>query len=64
MLRVYLRHLRTAQYCKPGAQDWWQRQGLDWRDFCKHGIDAQTLIATGDPMALRVVEIARNENVE
>lgn len=62
-LRVYMRHLRAAKLCAPGAKAWWASHGLDFRDFVRNGIDAQTLIETGDPDALRVVEIARTEDV-
>lgn len=62
--RVHMRHLRTAKFCAPGAKDWWASNNLDFRDFVRNGIDAETLLKTGDPRALRVVEIARNENVE
>lgn len=62
-MRVHVRHLRTAKICVPGARDWWARRGLDWRDFVRNGIDAETLLETGDPDAVRVVEIARNEHV-
>lgn len=61
-LRVYMRHLRTAKLCAPGAKDWWARHNLDFRDFVRNGIAAETLIETGDPDALRVVEIARTEH--
>jgi len=59
--RVYVRHLRGAKRCASGSRNWWKKHNLDWRDFVKNGIAAETLIATGDPLALEVVEIARAE---
>jgi hypothetical protein len=61
---VRMRHLRAAKFCADGARKWWRVQGFDWSDFLTNGISATTLLETGDPMALRVVEIARNEDVE
>lgn len=66
-LIVKVRHARmvdTAQpdgYCVPGMQKFFERHNLSFRDFCRHGIDADKLIATGDAMALEVVRIAREE---
>ncbi len=60
-LRCYRKHLRTAKICGDGARGWWKRHGLNWSDFLSNGIPAQVLLDTGDPFALRVVEIAREE---
>lgn len=59
--RIYIRHIRGAKRCAGGTRNWWLKHNLDWKDFVKNGIDAETLLATGDPMALQVVEIARAE---
>ncbi len=59
---VRVKHLRTAKICANGAQTWWEREGLDWRDFVKNGIPAQRLLDTADPRALRVVDIARMDD--
>jgi len=50
--------LRRSQVC-PKARVWFAKHGLDWRDFVRNGIDADKLTATGDAIALRVVEEAR-----
>lgn len=60
--RVYMRHIRAAKICAPGVLTWWTANGLDWRGFVKNGIAGEDLLATGDPVAERVVEIARNED--
>lgn len=60
--RVYMRHVRAAKFCSGGARNWWKRHGLDWSDFLDNGIAEETLLQTGDALALRVIEIARNEN--
>lgn len=46
-------------YCARGSRRWFARMGLDWADFVMHGIDAEILLATGDAMALRLVEHLR-----
>lgn len=43
-------------YCARGARRWAARMGLDWAAFVRDGIDAEILRATGDAMALRLVE--------
>lgn len=57
-----MRHLRTAKMCSGGARDWWARKGWDWTDFLNNGIAEETLLETGDPDALRVVEVARAQH--
>lgn len=46
-------------YCSSGGRRWFVRHGLDWTAFVKHGIDAETLLATGDGMAISLVDWAR-----
>jgi hypothetical protein len=60
-LRVYMRHIRIAKQCGRGAQEWFNANNLDWRDFVKNGIDAQVLIDLGDPIAIRPVLAAQTE---
>jgi hypothetical protein len=55
-----MRHLRAAGLCAD-SKIWWKDNGLDWRDFVKNGIPGETLIATGDPLALKPVIAARAE---
>jgi hypothetical protein len=58
-------HIQAAHIClRPGAQSFFKRHGFDFRDFMRNGIDAEKLIATGDAMALAVVDIARKEASE
>jgi hypothetical protein len=59
MTRVTMRHIRAAKLCRRGTKAFFERHDLDWIDFLKNGIEAEKLAATGDAMALRVVEIAR-----
>ncbi|MCL6619129.1 MAG: hypothetical protein K6T33_05000 [Thermomonas hydrothermalis] len=61
---VTIDHVRAAGMCVHGARAWFARQGLDFRAFLREGIAAETMLATGDAMALRVVEIARQRQQE
>jgi len=40
------------------------RQGWSWAEFLERGIAVEIVEATGDPLALRVAEIARREASE
>lgn len=53
--------MRELGYCNRGAREFFARHGLDWRAFLAGGIDADRLLATGDAMALKVVDRARAE---
>lgn len=66
-LIVRMHHLRSVPglrqspgYCLPMTRTWFAQQGLDFRAFARDGIDAERLLATGDPLALRIVEHARS----
>lgn len=56
---VTMRHVRQAKMCSRGARAFFDRHGLDWLEFLRSGVAAEKLIATGDAMALKVVEVAR-----
>ena len=56
---VTIAHVRAAGLCVHGTRTWFARQGLDFRAFLAQGLPASSLLATGDAMALRVVEVAR-----
>jgi hypothetical protein len=56
---VTINHVRAAGLCVHGTRTWFARHGLDFRDFLANGMPASALLATGDAMVQRVVEIAR-----
>lgn len=65
-LRIYRRHLRTIPgysarpgYCARGSRAWFARHGLDWSKFLREGIAAEEMLATGDGLAIALVEWAR-----
>jgi hypothetical protein len=61
---VTIDHVRAAGLCVHGTRTWFARHGLDFRGFLAHGLPASVLLATGDAMAQRVVEIASRANEE
>ena len=56
---ITMSDVRAAQMCSRGARAFAERHGIDWRQFVSVGIQSETLEATADPMALRIVEVAR-----
>jgi hypothetical protein len=52
-------HSTRPGFCRGKSRAWAARNGLDWKDFVRNGIPAETLEATGDGMALALVEWAR-----
>ena len=55
---VTIDDVRAAGLCVNGTRVWFARHDLDFRTFLREGCAAETLLATGDAMALRVVERA------
>ena len=55
---VTMKHIRQSAMCSRGTRDFFLRHGFDWSDFLENGIPAEKLAATGDAMALQVVEVA------
>ena len=57
---VRLSDLRAAGVCwRSGGRPFLIRHGLSPRDFLKNGMPAETLLATKDSIAERVVEVSR-----
>ena len=56
---VTIGDVRAVGLCVNGTRVWVARHDLDFRAFLRDGCTADTLLATGDAMALRVVEHAR-----
>ena len=56
MIKIYINDLRRNGLCLSGAKRFFDEHGLDWRAFVKDGINSDALEATGDCMALKLVE--------
>ncbi len=59
---VTIDDVRAVGLCVNGTRVWFARHDLDFRAFLREGCDAENLLATGDAMAQRVVEHARNQS--
>ena len=59
LIIITINDVRAAGLCVNGSRAWFARHGLDFRAFVREGLDAETLLATGDAMALRVVNYAQ-----
>ena len=64
---IYVRHLYSLPnfrggtgFCAQGSRDWFAAHGLSWADFVANGLDEAALAATGDAMALAVIEHAHS----
>ncbi len=56
---VTIDDVRAVGLCVNGSRTWFERHGLDFRALRRKALDAETMLATNDAMALRVVEHAR-----
>lgn len=56
---VTMRDVRAVHGCAWGTRRWLKRHNLDHVKFFKEGLPASLIAATGDAMALDVVEAAR-----
>ena len=57
-MTITMRDVRAAGMCSRGARLFLIRHGFEWSAFLRSGISSEFLIATGDAMALHVVEVA------
>lgn len=56
---ITMKDVRAVAMCSRGARAFFQRHELDWNKFLDEGLPAEVIEATGDAMALHVVEVAR-----
>lgn len=55
-LIITISDVRRAGHCVSGARLWFEKNGIDFRDFLKHGIPAADILATGDGQGRQVVD--------
>ena len=62
MTTITHRHCREAGYCNRGLRELCAREGIDWPDFLRNGIDAVRLRNLNNAMAEKVIALAENEH--
>ena len=60
-LLVKMSHARRLRYCARGARAFCRRYDLDFHKFVREGLPAEQFIETGDALAMRAVELAKEE---
>jgi len=43
-MKIYMSDLRKAKMCAKGARSFAGRNGIDWTDFLKNGIDISKIV--------------------
>lgn len=56
---VTVNDLRAAKMCARSARPWFVRQGLSWDRFVSEGYPVETISATSDGLALKVVAVTQ-----
>lgn len=59
---VTMADIRSCRMCSGGTRDFFKRHGMDWNKFLSDGLPEEDFIATGDAMAMQVVNKARERH--
>lgn len=62
--KITISDIRKAGHCVSGARRWFALRGFNFRDVLAHGIEAETLLATNDQLALDVVNHKRKRDTD
>lgn len=58
-VRVTLLDCRASGcFCVEGGKAFFEKHGLDWKQFIRDGIDADELAKCNDAMASKIIEVA------
>lgn len=52
-------HAKKLKYCSKGIRRFCQTYGINYLDFVKNGISSKRLEKIADPLALKLVEVAK-----
>lgn len=58
---VHISDARALGFCVRGVKQFCDDNGLNFREFCRHGLPADAFEQTGDARALRLVETVREK---
>jgi len=59
-MKIYMSDLRKAKMCAKGARGFADRNGIDWKDFLRNGIDISKIENIDDAMVQQVVKAMKN----
>lgn len=59
---VTMKDIRACLMCSSGTREFFKVHNMDWGTFLNEGLPETDFIATGDAMAMQVVEAARVRN--
>lgn len=62
MILVTIRHMRAARVCRDARRVFFEPNGLDWREFVRHGLPSELLRSFNHPIANRVCDVAEAEH--
>ena len=62
-MRIKPEHGMSIGYCAKGMREFATRHGWSWAAICQDGIDEEELLATGDDMAIKIVEAAHGRKL-
>jgi hypothetical protein len=54
-VKITINHMAEFGYCVPGVRQWFAQRDLDFRDFCRNGLDEQVFVQADDAMALQLI---------
>jgi len=63
-MTVYIEDAIKIGYCVKGIKEFCKKYNIDFKKMVKEGVDEEVLIATGDAMALKVVEQAKSRVIQ
>lgn len=61
---ITISDVRKAGNCVKGARRWFELHDLDFLAFVRDGLPAEVLLATGDAMAIRVVQCKKDREAD
>lgn len=56
-MRLTMTDVSRAGLCASGTRRWFEHHGLDFRRFLREGMEAEEILARGDYMAQRVIDL-------
>ena len=56
-----LQHFRALGYCNRGIRASLKSKGVEWSYFLDNGLDSEWLRSTGNPMAIKVADLADSD---